>query len=969
MSDVAKFDEQNTVQQYVIDLLKQVGWKYVSPMELPREPKEVLVEDYLRKALIDLNPEIKEKPDRADEVIYKLRAILLSVHTDGLVRANEEFSAWLKGERSMPFGKNNQHVTVRLLDLDDFRNNDFIVTEEYSVTQKVTKRPDIVMLVNGIPLVVGECKTPVRPAISWFDAAIQIHNDYELNIPALFVPNIFSFGTEGKEYRYASITTPLEYWSPWRSFVGDEAITLKDIEFAVDMMLKPRIILDILNNFTLYATDRKNRKIKIICRHQQYDAANRIVDRVVDGQPKKGLIWHFQGSGKSLLMVFAAQKLRLHPKLKSPTVMIVVDRIDLDTQITATFNAADVPNTVPANTRDELNRFLKQDIRKIIITTIHKFAEASGMLNDRENIIVMVDEAHRTQEGDLGLRMREALPNAFFFGLTGTPINKRDRNTFATFGAEGDERGYLSRYSFEESIRDHATLPLHFEPRLVEMHVDQEAIDEEVAKLTDHLTEDDKAELSKRAGRMATIVRNPERIGKITEDIIQHFKDNVDPNGFKAMVVCYDRKSCVEYKSAFDQLLPEDNSDIVMTVASIDPQEWKTRWSRKRDEEEKVLDRFRDSNDPLQILIVTAKLLTGFDAPILQTIYLDKVLRDHTLLQAICRANRPYPQKTHGLIVDYIGVFDEVAKTLTYDEENIRQSINNISELKNKLPAAMNTCLNYFSDIDRTVSGYEGLIAAQECLLDNETRDEFALDYSYLTKLWEAISPDSMLTQYKKDYRWLTQVYESVQPPSGNGRLIWHALGAKTIEIVNEHVHVETIRDDLDTIILDDEMINDLINNNANAHKVIEIKIIRRLKRHRNKPKFVALGKKLEELKEKYEQGFLQSMDYLKALLVLAKDVLEAEREVDPEDERKKAKTALTELFYETKSGTTPAMVERIVNDIDEVVRMVRFDGWQWTKTGEREVKKALRKTLMKYQMHKEQELFDKAYAYIREYY
>ena len=243
-------------------------------------------------------------------------------------------------------------------------------------------------------------------------------------------------------------------------------------------MLRPEVVLDILQNFTLFATDKKHRRIKIICRYQQYFTTNQIVDRVVKGYPKKGLIWHFQGSGKSLLMVFAAQKLRMHPKLGNPTVMIVVDRIDLDTQITATFNAADVPNMVGVATRQELQALLGQDVRKVLITTIHKFGEAGGKLNERSNIIVMVDEAHRTQEGDLGRKMREALPNAFLFGLTGTPINRADRNTFWAFGADEDEKGYMSRYSFQESIRDKATLPLHFEAPEVKLKIDKAAIDE-----------------------------------------------------------------------------------------------------------------------------------------------------------------------------------------------------------------------------------------------------------------------------------------------------------------------------------------------------------------------------------------------------------------------------------------------------------------------------------------------------------
>lgn len=733
-------------------------------------------------------------------------------------------------------------------------------------------------------------------------------------------------------------------------------------------MLRPDVVLDILENFTVFATDKKKRKIKIITRFQQYDAANKIIERVLNGRPKKGLIWHFQGSGKSLLMVFAAQKLRMHPALKSPTVIIVVDRIDLDTQITATFNAADIPNTVPATTREELQKFLSRDLRKIIITTIHKFGEAGGVLNERDNIIVLVDEAHRTQEGDLGIKMREALPNAFLFGLTGTPINKRDRNTFWAFGAEEDEQGYMSRYTFEESIRDNATLPLHFEPRLVESHIDRKSMDEAFANITDILTDEDKAELSKKAGKMATFIQTPERINKISLDIVEHYHSKVEPNGFKAMVVCFDRKSCVLYKAALDKQLPQEASDIVMTLARGDDLDWKKRWDRNKDEEERILDRFRDQSDPLKILIVTSKLLTGFDAPILQTMYLDKLMKDHTLLQAVCRTNRPYPQKTHGLIVDYIGVFDDVAKSLTFDLKTIQRVITNISELRNKLPGAMETCLGYFPKVDKTISGYEGLMAAQDCLPNNETRDKFAVDYSYLSKLWEAISPDPILRNYKEDYRWLTQVYESVQPASGNGKLLWHSLGAKTIEIINENVHVETIRDDLETIVLDEDMIKSILSkDNPKKAKEIEIKIIKRLSKHKGNPKFIELGERLEELKEKYELGFLSSLDFLNKLLNLAKDLVEAEREVEPEDERKKVKAALTELFQQVKNEKTPIIVERIVSDIDDVVRIVRFDGWQWTNAGEREVKQALRRQLLKYKLHKEQDLFDRAYSYIKE--
>ena len=365
------FDEANTVEALVLDRMTKQGWTYQHGPTLDRSTSDVLLEGVLADALARLNPEIAADPDRADEVIFKLRAVIAGVVGGGLVGANEELMSWVRGEQSMPFGPDGEHVTVRLVDFDNVEHNTFVVANQVTFSLGVEKRFDVVGFVNGLPLLIGEAKSPVRKAVTWVDGAFQVHNDYEVNVPSL--------------------------------------------------------VLDIARNFTVFATDRSHRKIKVICRFQQYEAANRMVDRVVEGRIRKGLIWHFQGSGKSLLMVFTANKLRQHAALGNPAVVIVVDRIDLDTQITATFNAADVANMVTAETRGQLHDLLAHDARKVIITTIHKFAEAGGVLNEGDNIVVLVDEAHRTQEGDLGMAMRNALPNAFLFGLTGTPINTRDR--------------------------------------------------------------------------------------------------------------------------------------------------------------------------------------------------------------------------------------------------------------------------------------------------------------------------------------------------------------------------------------------------------------------------------------------------------------------------------------------------------------------------------------------------------------
>ncbi len=949
-----------------------VKWDYHSVAEVPRQPGDVMVEPWLRDALIRLNPEIAAQPDRTDEVIYALRAILLSVQADGLVRANENFMAWLRGEKTMPFGPNGEHVTVRLIDSSNLSQNRYVVTNQWTFRAgSVEKRFDVVFLVNGLPLIIGEAKTPTRSAVTWFDAAYQVHEIYEKQVPAMFVPNVFSFATEGKLFRYGSIRMPIDIWGPWRTRENDPEGSITDVRRTIESILRPGVVLDILQNFTVFATDKKHRRIKIICRYQQYFTTNQLIDRVIKGYPKKGLIWHFQGSGKSLLMVFAAQKLRLHPKLGNPTVIIVVDRIDLDTQITATFNAADVPNMVGVATRTELQTLLAQDVRKVLITTIHKFGEAGGKLNERSNVIVLVDEAHRTQEGDLGRKMREALPNAFLFGLTGTPINRADKNTFWAFGAEEDEKGYMSRYSFQESIRDKATLPLHFEAPEVKLKIDKAAIDEAYRQITGRLNEQDRDDLAKRAAKMAVLVKNPERVRAVVNHIVTHFQQKIEPNGFKAQVVVFDRECCVLYKAVMDELIGSDASAIVMSSAQHDPPEWKDH-IRDKDAEEKLLDRFRNPADPLKFVIVTSKLLTGFDAPILQVMYLDKPMKDHNLLQAICRTNRTFGQeKTHGLIVDYIGIFDDVAQALDFDEKAVQQVVSNIEELRQALPVQVQKCLAFFSGVDRSVGGYEGLMAAQQCLPNNEVRDKFAGEYNVLGTIWEALSPDSILSPYEKDYKWLTQVYESVKPPSGNGKLLWHALGAKTVELINQNVHLDSVRDDVETLVLDAQVLEEILGDKdpEKRGREIEIKLIARLRKHKGNLKFKALGERLEKVKERHEQGFLNSLQFLKEILELAKEVVAAENESDPEEERDRAKEALTELFQDAKSTATHIIVERIVNDIDEIVKKVRFPDWQHTTAGERLVQKELRRTLLRYKLHTDQELFDKAYGYIVQYY
>lgn len=444
----------------------------------------------------------------------------------------------------------------------------------------------------------------------------------------------------------------------------------------------------------------------------------------------------------------------------------------------------------------------------------------------------------------------------------------------------------------------------------------------------------------------------------------------MDPHGFKAMIVTPDRYACVQYKEELDKYFAPENSRVLISTSANDDLEFKQKWAVDKSQQEKIVDEFNDAQSDLKFIIVTAKLLTGFDAPICQTMYLDKSLKDHTLLQAICRTNRLYPNKSFGRIVDYFGIFDDTAKALEFDEKSVAQIISNLSELREKLPQAMKDALSHFNGVDRTLDGFEGLEAAQNAIGTDEKKDAFAKDFKYLAKHWESLSPDRILDIYQADYKWLSQVFESVRPASDNiGKLLWFSLGAQTTKLIHENIHVGDVHH-LEEFVLDADVIEDIFNNPdpKNAKKLEKI-LVKRFKKHGDNPKFKKLSERLEELRDKAEKGLITSIEFVKELCKIAKETVQAEKELETEIQEKSPKAALTELFLELKNDETPAVVERIVNDIDAIVRVVNFPGWQNTTSGEREVQKSLRKALLKYKLHKDQVLFDRAYGYIKEYY
>lgn len=1001
MSQIEKSIDEKMVQMGLADHLSRLGWVWAEDETLGRPFESVFLSDDVIKGLVSLNPEVAKVPTRAEEVLSKLRAVLLGVRNDGLVASNEEFVAWLCGRRTIKYIGTDKDVQVNLIDFENPTGNSLRVTTEATFhIGREHRRYDLVLWVNGFPLVVGEMKTPKDKNISWLNGATDVHNAYEKKTPEFFVPNVLSFASEGREFRYGAVGQPPELWLNW-SKTSDEILApgLPNMNRSAELLLNPEMVLDILRNYTLYSSRRTANgalRMKVIPRYPQVEAVDAIIARCLDPKKKQGLVWHHQGSGKTFAMAYAAAKLRHQNELDAPTIVVVLDRLELIQQTESEFKSVGIQSLKTAETKEELRTLLKNDARGVIITTIFRFAEA-GLLNDRSNIIVMVDEAHRTQEGRLGLDMREALPNAKFIGLTGTPISTEDKNTFSMFGDMDDPEGSLNHYSVERSIHDGATLPVHVETRLVNFQFNRDELQKAFDDLADEerLDEDQRGKLASKASDISIVVRDQDRINAVCKDIIEHYRARIAPLGLKAQVVAYDRATCVAYYDAITALLNEgEEAAVVMTTLKDDPQEW-DQWNMDREQEATIKDRFRDVNDPLKIVIVTAKLLTGFDAPIEGVMYLDKPLRAHTLFQAVCRTNRRWTnpltgqQKLHGLIVDYVGLGKELAKALsTKATMKLGQNQEDVEILLGELCAEIGTAIKSFKSVDRTASVFNQIHDAQQILGTIPQRDAFALQFMKCQGLFEFLWPDTKLRPIEEDYRFLARIYASIAPNNSADLLLWQKLGAKTIEIVHTHLKGITIdADKLQQVAMDAEVLEALRNQGLfpEPPKVGQpaptaLEVLQKLEERIQKriaeghKIWKSLADRLELLRQSKLLDAQASVDFLRLLLELAKDILEAER-ADDEGRINDIKVvdprvgALTQIFDEFKPNGVPVVIEQIVEQVDSLVQPVRGTGWQTSHPGDRTVRQELRLILKNNGLPPSGELFDRAYAYIRENY
>jgi len=706
---------ENAIELLAIELLEGVGYEYIyapsiapdSDHPLRASFEDVVLHDRLRAALSAINPDIET--DKIDEAIKKIERL----PSTQLLNDNEAFHQLLTEGLKIEIQKDgvSRGEIVRLIDYERVSNNDFVVSNQFSITQNgTTKRPDIILFVNGLPLVVIELKNPTSVNATIQSAYNQIQT-YKSTISNLFSYNAFCIISDGLEAKAGTISAALSRFMAWKSSDGlsEASKTIAQMETMILGMLSPNTLLDLIRNFIVFEKDKKEDKegiitietVKKLAAYHQYYAVNKAIERTIgasseEGDKKGGVVWHTQGSGKSLSMVFYTGKIVL--SLNNPTVLVITDRNDLDDQLFDTF--ASCPNLlrqepVQAESREELKKLLRVASGGIVFTTIQKFQPEEGNvydeLSNRRNIIVIADEAHRTQYGfrpktidekdekgrvigkkivyGFAKYLRDALPNATYLGFTGTPIENSDVNTPAVFG------DYVDIYDIAQAVEDGATVKIYYESRLAKIQLSNEgrAL---IKELDDQLSRDNLSETQKSKAKwtqLEALIGSENRIKKVACDIVEHFEARQSVFDGKGMIVAMSRRIAVELYDAIINLRPQWHSDeldkgvikVVMTASSSDaPQMQKHHTSKAQ--RRALANRMKDVDDELKLVIVRDMWLTGFDAPSMHTLYIDKPMKGHNLMQAIARVNRVYKDKPGGLVVDYLGIASDLKKALSF---------------------------------------------------------------------------------------------------------------------------------------------------------------------------------------------------------------------------------------------------------------------------------------------------------------
>ncbi|MEM4140535.1 MAG: HsdR family type I site-specific deoxyribonuclease, partial [Nitrososphaeria archaeon] len=970
------FSEKSLVEDYIAQKLEKKGWRFVQADELERESfEEPLLVPVLVRALKRLNSSIGVGESEIRQVLNELR-----FRASGPEHSKQLLN-FLKYGVPVKFERDRVVRYVKLFDYDNISGNEFVVSRQVVHRRgEIEIRNDIILYVNGVPVVNVECKNPASLTENWFTAYRQI-KEYERSVPEL--------------YKYVQIGVAAEavakYFTiaPWQEDVrtyGWRSEEESDPLDAIAEMLSPATLLNILRNYLFFRIEY-GVSTKVIARYMQYRAAERIFNRVIsciEGRETKnrGLVWHWQGSGKTLTMIFAANKLYHHPLLENPTIFFVVDREELQEQLYTEFAALDITKPEKIESIEMLKQVIRHDDyrgkRGIFITLVHKFRpeelqevqkelESLSSLREtirtRRNVILFIDEAHRTQYGILAAQMKEILKNSFSFAFTGTPITKRGRDTYLEFSYPPEET-YLDKYFITDSIEDNFTLKIVYQPRLEEkVHLRKELLDTflqvEFEEVPEEYREKVEEDIRRKLNAIKVFLENPERLRLVAEDIVQHFRENVDGK-FKAMIAAVSRTACVRYKRELDRLLPSKYSEIVMTFTNSDPKEIQEYhnelWSRfygKDDDQirKEIIEKFKGEDYP-KILIVKDMLLTGFDAPILQTLYLDQPLKEHRLLQAVARTNRPYDDvKEAGLIIDYVGILKELTRALeNYTKEDVENVLLPVEELAKEFIKILEETTALFEGVPRNQYDRQTMLKAFETITVDEVKTKtFVQNFKKLRKLFELLGTHPIKVEYLEDYKWIVQVYDYyihwLRQEEYKAYSLVRKYFPRTLKYVYKTTEFSKIRSQYPAIEFD-----------ANYLKNLEEKVKSREEKAANivftLNRFVLVEKQrnpvYESLSEHVERLLKLWKERVKDYDEIYRQGVFIVNEINRLNERKR-QLGLTDLEYgilltlEGKLGQKDTLVDdskRLAQELKEKM----FPGWQLQTTARKEIEMRIRR-------------------------
>ncbi|MGH2739259.1 MAG: type I restriction endonuclease subunit R [Actinomycetota bacterium] len=871
--------ERAVVQAPLVRYATEIGWAYLPPEEaltLRRGESGTLLASILREKLVGLNPGVLTV-ESADAVIARIEGVRTSIE------GNTEILAWLRGERSVYVEPERRQRQVTVVDFAHPAHNLFQVTEEWQYTNgQHTNRADVMFCINGVPVALTETKGAAkREGID--DGMAQVRRYHRETPELVTAPQVFDF-THLLDFYYG-VTWNLD---------RKDVFNWKDeepgnFERKVKRFFARERFLKLLRDW-IVVFKRDDELRKIVLRQHQTRAVEKVVERALDPDKRWGLVWHTQGAGKTFTMITAAEQILGHPAFEKPTVLMLVDRNELESQLFGNLTAYGLAYE-QATSKARLRELLRADYRGLIVSMIHKFDRADANLCPRANVFVFVDEAHRTTSGDLGNYLVGALPHATLIGFTGTPIDRiaYGRGTFKVFGGD-DEKGYLDKYSIAESIEDGTTLPLHYSLASNDIRVPREQLEREFLDLVEAEGVSDIEELNRildRAVNLKAFLKAPDRVERVARFVAEHFRQNVEPLGYKAFLVGVDREACALSKKALDRHLPPDYSAVVYTSAHND-EALLAEFRLSEEDEKRIRKAFVKPGAMPKILIVTEKLLTGFDAPILYCLYLDKPMRDHTLLQAIARVNRPYEaedefKKPAGFVLDFVGIFERLEKALTFDSDVVGSVIQNLDVLKERFARLMADPAPRYLEHCRGPVDDKAVERAIDAFGDKAAREAFYRFFKELEVLYEIISPDVFLRDHLDDYGRLSVLYEVVQNAFSKSVALYRDIAKKTEWLVRERVASYDITTTMPLVRIDEKTLDALKKEDApSAGKVFNLgKSLAQAAADAadRQPYLVPIGERAEAVLEAYDDRQIGTQAALQQLERLLTEFVQAQRE------------------------------------------------------------------------------------------